>query len=710
MANGYAGKILRINLTTKATSIIQTSDYEDWLGGAGIGAALFWDLCTDKATDAFDPKNVVTIMTGPLCATGVPSCGQTIMQGIGSYTYPKTWFTRSCSGGHFGAMLKYAGFDGIVLEGKAAIPTWISIINDKVEFFDATDDGDMLWGTDSYSAQEKVYKLMTENHNYPNWLDIGDESTLQKPAVCVIAQSGETLGRNATVTSNAGGSFSQGGFGGVWGSKNLKAIGVIGTGSVEVADPAGVVAARIKYKENWGYNIDEPIPGQRVPSPGNGDPDWVKIYEPRHLVGCPGCMKPCRQHIANGTVNETHCGASHWYITAREDEAIYGAQDLCDKYGINTNDVSFDDTFKYLIHLYDRGIMGDGKKIDSGDFPWEEIKAGTLAGAQAYTESIALRRGIGDDIAEGYARAAAKWGRFEEDTGTGLLCVMNYGIINHHTFTNVYWAYSQLMGDRDLNETSVQTVPAYIEGQSIEQVLNRWVAKMGKYAGQAYMFDCSWQKPDGSNMARAKATGIYSEHQAKIVAWERYWCYGWMHSLGVFCKTAYGGGHWFGGYAPEFDGFTPDMELEFVEAVTGKKLSLDDVMDVGRKIFLLFRSIYAAQGRVRDDEVFTKFCYTQGDPFLECYEDPGEGVQFSAAAREGQSPTRKNQAIYTGSGWDWDNNADLFLDWDAFEEWKTKFYKETGLSEKTGQPTRATLDSVGLGKVANDLAALGKLG
>ena len=64
--NGYAGKILRVNLTRKNISVIDTAAYEPWVGGHGMGSAIFWDLVKDKAISGFDPKNVVTVMTSPL--------------------------------------------------------------------------------------------------------------------------------------------------------------------------------------------------------------------------------------------------------------------------------------------------------------------------------------------------------------------------------------------------------------------------------------------------------------------------------------------------------------------------------------------------------------------------------------------------------------------------------------------------------------------
>jgi aldehyde:ferredoxin oxidoreductase len=86
MANGYAGKILLVNFTSKTTSIIDTAKYEEFAGGVGIGAAIFWDLAVVPGDwdlqDAFDPRNVVSLMSGPLGTTGAPGCGRTSICGI----------------------------------------------------------------------------------------------------------------------------------------------------------------------------------------------------------------------------------------------------------------------------------------------------------------------------------------------------------------------------------------------------------------------------------------------------------------------------------------------------------------------------------------------------------------------------------------------------------------------------------------------------
>ena len=115
MANGYAGKILKVNLTTKETGIIDTTAYEEFGGGIGMGAALFWDLAVAPGDwdlqDAFDPHNVISLMSGPLGATGVPGAGRTSVCAIAPETYPTPLFHRTSFGGRFATMLKLAGWD-----------------------------------------------------------------------------------------------------------------------------------------------------------------------------------------------------------------------------------------------------------------------------------------------------------------------------------------------------------------------------------------------------------------------------------------------------------------------------------------------------------------------------------------------------------------------------------------------------------------------
>ena len=126
---GYSGSILSIDLSRRRITAVPTAKYEGWVGGHGMGSALFFDRVKDKTIDGYHPDNMVTLMASPLSGTLVPSgAARTEIQGIGVQSWPIGWFTRSNFGGRFAAMLKYAGWDGIVIQGyckQVNFTTWL---------------------------------------------------------------------------------------------------------------------------------------------------------------------------------------------------------------------------------------------------------------------------------------------------------------------------------------------------------------------------------------------------------------------------------------------------------------------------------------------------------------------------------------------------------------------------------------------------------
>ncbi len=318
MSGGYTGKILRINLTTRKISIIGTTKYEEWGGGHGMGSAIFWDLVQDKTIDGFDPKNVVTIMTSPLSGTLVPAASsRTEVQGIGIQSSPIGWFTRGNFGGRFGAMLKFAGWDGIVVEGKATKPVWVDIKNEKV----AIREAGHLWGMDTMETQKAIWTEVMGGQNYGNWMNVGrDEDgpkTTQKPAVLTIGPAGENLSRTACLIHDAGNASGQGGFGGVWGSKNLKAVSVIGTGDVNIADPNALIESRLWAKNDYGFGVnpDSVIPPQHT---------HFSRQENARMHGCIGCHAGCQERASSGIANDSTCTATYFYKWAERKKTGLG--------------------------------------------------------------------------------------------------------------------------------------------------------------------------------------------------------------------------------------------------------------------------------------------------------------------------------------------------------------------------------------------------
>src|SRR5574340_1314386 len=187
MAGGYTGKILRVDLTKKAVSTIDTAKYEEYGGGHGMGSAIFFELVKDKTIAAYDPANVITIMTSPLSGTIAPAVsGRCEVQGIGPQPWPIEWFTRSNFGGRFSGMLKFAGWDGVAITGASKTPVWLDIRDGNVAIRDASETGDALWGLGTYDAEQKIYTLVRGGSD-ADWTQYGGTRdsgrSAQNPAV-----------------------------------------------------------------------------------------------------------------------------------------------------------------------------------------------------------------------------------------------------------------------------------------------------------------------------------------------------------------------------------------------------------------------------------------------------------------------------------------------------------------------------------------------
>ena len=215
-SGGWVGKILRVDLTSGKISESSTFDYvPKFIGGRGLGAKICWDEVS-SGVGAFDPENRLVLATGPLQGTLAPSSGRLTVVGKSPQTGPTESFVRSGIGGHFAPELKWAGYDALIIQGKASKPVYLWITDHKAEILDAGG----LWGLDVYQAQQMIWKL----HG-------------NKTRAMVIGKAGENRSRIASILTDTGNAASQGGFGGVMGSKNLKAIAIRGTGSVTVARP-----------------------------------------------------------------------------------------------------------------------------------------------------------------------------------------------------------------------------------------------------------------------------------------------------------------------------------------------------------------------------------------------------------------------------------------------------------------------------------------
>ncbi len=668
--NGYTGKILRVNLSSGEISVLPTRRYEQWGGGHGIGSALFWELAKNKAVSGFDPRNVVTIMTSPLAGTLAPGASARVeVQGIGVQSYPIEWFTRSNMGGRFGTMLKAAGWDGIAIEGRSEQPVWIDIRNSDVKIKNAKG----LWGLDTWQAQLEIWQQVSPGID-------------PKPAVLVIGPAGEHLSRIACLIHDAGHAAGQGGFGGVWGAKNLKAISVIGTGGVSVANPSDLLKARLWSQRGYGLDPDHP------------ESSWYSWHGPmkpqiilweseqkRRLKACAGCHLGCREITGTGLGNETICVPSVFYRDAdkekhqgKQSESVYIAANLLQKYGINAYEA-----FKglhYIRGLNTRGLLGPGMAIDC-DLNFKEL--GETEFAEKFLEMIAYRKGTGDDFAEGFYRASQRWGRLEEDLKSGLLEYPYWGLPDHgcDPRTQVEWGYGSILGDRDICEHDFSSLSLYVskmkqkgleEPFPAETAVRIFSEKVIPFEGDMQMFDYS-------------TDNIYSESVAKLVAWHRHYNRFWKQSV-LYCELRWP--DFISSRSADLRGMTPEAEPKFFNAVTGKDISFSDGITIGRKIWNLDNAIWTLQGRHRDMVHFADYIYTK--PF------------------EGNHTFPQYYVIGKKDGkWDYISANGRHLDRAEFEAFKTRYYRLEGWDTNTGWPLRKTLESLGLGYVADELEMSG---
>lgn len=177
--------------------------------------------------------------------------------------------------------------------------------------------------------------------------------------------------------------------------------------------------------------------------------------------------------------------------------------------------------------------------------------------------------------------------------------------------------------------------------------------------------------------------GIYSDHMVKLVAWHRHYTRFWKQSV-LLCDWVFP--EFVNPYAPNNRGLTPDGEVRFFNAVTGKNITFADGMEIGRRIWNLDNAIWILQGRHRDMVKYADFIYEV--PFSGVYPVP----------------------MYVNGEWKFANAAGRKIDRAKFEEFKTKFYAFEGWNTSNGWPTRSTLEALNLKHVADLLAARGRLG
>jgi aldehyde:ferredoxin oxidoreductase len=379
---GWMGKILHIDLTNAHISEIPTQIYaEKYLGGRGIASRLYWEKVTPKVK-AYDAENRLIFMTGPLLASGAQGAARLCVAAKSPMAYPEGYCYGSM-GGFFPAELKKAGWDGIVIDGRADRPIYLLINNDKAELRDAA----ALWGKGAY----KVGEILKQAHS-------------DKICFATTGVAGENLVRTATLFGSHEAAVTAG-FGAVMASKKLKAIVVRGTGpNPTVADPS-----RLKELNRYTIKIKNTVSLAIVPRIGNSN--HGHILETTGLRHCYQCGLKCSKYIYRYGKDPSleglrGCQAMEYYLPwmfNQEDEplrTLFDAPTLANDYSIDTFELQH--MVDWLYACYRDGVLTER---DTG-LPLSKI--GTREFLEKLLHSIAYRHGFGDVLAEGMMRASTE--------------------------------------------------------------------------------------------------------------------------------------------------------------------------------------------------------------------------------------------------------------------------------------------------------------
>ncbi|UCG83702.1 MAG: aldehyde ferredoxin oxidoreductase family protein [Dehalococcoidia bacterium] len=414
---GFEGRILEINLTTGeiGQSTIDKDVLRKFIGGSGLAAKLFLDRVSPDV-DPLSADNILFIMTGPVTGTTLPGAARF----SAGFKSPLTniWGEANC-GGHFGPELRYAGYDGIAIEGASAKPVYILIDDGKVEIKDASD----LWGKDNYQTSD----LLKER-----------EGGKRKVKVLSIGQAGENLVKYASIQNDKEATLGRCGGGAVMGSKKLKAIAVRGTGKVEAADAAAFGNSRkdliTKVNEHIAtiFMRDHGTNGGLMVCASRGDmpaKNWTlgdsmavgsqiegMTMSAKYLVrsnNCHNCTIGCKRVVAvkegpylteEGPGPEYESTASLGSLCMVDDLAgLIKANEKCNKYGLDV--ISCGSAIAFAIECFENGLIGS--EATGGIV----LKWGDIDAVMKTIDKIAQRDGFGDILAEGVKRAAEKIGK-----------------------------------------------------------------------------------------------------------------------------------------------------------------------------------------------------------------------------------------------------------------------------------------------------------
>lgn len=629
---GWIGKIGHVDLSSGHVHCSSTHEYaEAFIGGRGIAAKLYWDM-VGAAPDAFDDASPIIIMTGPLAGTTAPACSRIVMLGVSPLLYPDQ-FGIASMGGFAAARLKAAGFDGLVVRGRARRPVLLHISGGSLELVDAGD----LWGRDIPATLDRL------SARYGT----------QAVSLCIGPAAEQRV--RMSVVAGGRGSFAGHGFGAVWGAKQLKAVVLEGSVRPAVARP----------EELAGLNrhVRAMIKGRTLMDPVLPDIELVR-RAPCH--GCPGgCSRGLFRHGSGELDYRKNCGSSYFYYDwdkrYHRDEpsgSSFHATTLCNRLGLCTQELT--KMLPWIHRCVEEGIITERS---SG------LRLGEL-GSPGFFKDIAARlierTGLFDLLAQGAMRAAAGLGPAAEGLLDGIVEGSGFSADVYSPRYFIVNAVFHATDSNPMNQLHEICFPAF------EWVL--WYATdggMSALSTEAFRLLARrfWRDAEAADFSRYEGKGRVAAHiQNRQYAKET------LVGCDFFYPMLIAEG------SPDHIG-DPAVDSRLLSAVTGLSVSEQEYYRIGERAFNLQRLIRAREGCPgRPYDRLPEFNFT-------------EPLEIDTMVRFGMF---NPEFMMPGPGGELISRRGAVLERDRFEAMLDEYYRERQWDVDTGMPTAARLRSLGL--------------
>lgn len=650
MPKGY-GKILEVDLTSGKISNrdIEHQFAENYLGGMGFSCKILYDEVGPEV-DPLGPGNIIIFANGPLTGTNTPCSGRTEITTKSPLT---GHIGTGNTGGLWGARLKRAGFDIIIVRGASVKPVYLCIDDQKADLKEARH----LWGKDTIITTELIKKELDPSQN-------------AKISVLSIGPAGENLVRYACPVNDIHHVAARSGAGPVMGAKNLKAIAVRGTGRVAVAKPLefkqAVAEARTRLIAADKASLISGAPTDiRVKELNDGAlpaknfqtgvlPNWVETRSAavakNFLVGkegtCFGCPISCFNlvEVKEGKYAGTRAGRgtmpgvvfNFGAMCAIEDlPAIWRCKELCQLYGLDYESTGA--SIAFAMELYQRGLLSE-KDTGGISLTW-----GNEDACLRLIEQIAHRACFGQILAEGISRAAEQIGGGAEKYALTVKGMELSMMPDLRAGAQIGWISGLLTNPR--GGDNVKNTHFYAEKYNP----NWWI--------------------DQFDMFEDVKKVIYSMPPEEISrTWQgKAMMCRWFEDLYTLCNAL---GFCFFTTGSKL-AWGPTIISRLYSTCTGRDVTPEEMVGLGERVFTLFKAYTIREGLGRKDDTVPERFFTEPLP-----EGPAKGNVLSRAAIE------------------------RFLD---------DYYDLRGWDKVIGLPTVKKFQALGLDDIGADLKRRGKI-